>query len=182
MTNIFISDVTNHHKTSLRADAQSHAALDPELAGSFRFFSLGTRAFNIIANFCNENRGFTRMLATVSARFNPVAAYYKNPHKAFEMAANGDAENVFEGMAPLDYVRKGGVWEHIIPYGVQVRSWPPPSSPLEANRGACLIEARAGYTAGRTRSAHGVLCSPAPTRGAGSSSRTLNAPSAVSTL
>ena len=117
MTNIFISDVTNHHKTSLRADAQSHAALDPELAGSFRFFSLGTRAFNIIANFCNENRGFTRMLATVSARFNPVAAYYKNPHKAFEMAANGDAENVFEGMAPLDYVRKGGVWEHIIPYG-----------------------------------------------------------------
>ena len=55
------------------------------------------------------------MLTTVSARFNPIAAYYKNPHKAFEMAANGDAENVVEGMTPHDYVRNGGVWERIIP-------------------------------------------------------------------
>ena len=57
------------------------------------------------------------MLTTVSARFNPIAAYYKNPHKASEMAANRDPENVFEGMTPLDYVRNGGVWERIIPYG-----------------------------------------------------------------
>jgi hypothetical protein len=77
----------------------------------------GTPAFNIVANFCNENPGFTRMLTTVSARFNPIATYHKNPHKAFEMAANGDAENVFEGMTPPDYVRNGGVRERIIPYG-----------------------------------------------------------------
>src|SRR5215510_4120802 len=57
MTNVFISDVTNGHKTGLRRDHQSHAALDPELVDSFRFFSLGTRAFNLIANFCDENRG-----------------------------------------------------------------------------------------------------------------------------
>jgi hypothetical protein len=37
-TNIFISDVTNHWKTSLRADHTSHATLDPALADSFRFF------------------------------------------------------------------------------------------------------------------------------------------------
>jgi hypothetical protein len=117
VTNIFISDVTNPHKTSLRAGWAGHGALDPELADSFRFFSLGTLAFNIVANFCNENPGFPRMLTTVSARFNPITAYYKNPHKAFEMAANGDAENVFESLAPLDYFRNGGVWERIIPYG-----------------------------------------------------------------
>ena len=116
VTNVFISDVTNRHKTGLRSDHQSHAALDPELADSFRFFSLGTRAFNIIANFCNENRGFTRMLAKVSARFNPIAAFYKNQRKAFEMPARGDSEFVFEGMTPLDYVEKGGAWERIISY------------------------------------------------------------------
>jgi hypothetical protein len=117
VTNIFISDMTNPHKTSLRAGTYGHGPLEPELADSFRFFSLGTPAFNIIANFCNENPGFTRMLTTVAAHCNPIAAYYKNPHKAFEMAANGDAENVVEGMTPLDYVRNGGVWERIIPYG-----------------------------------------------------------------
>jgi len=116
VTNIFISDVTNPNKTSLRADHQSHAAVDPELADSFRFFSLGTRAFNVIANFCDENRGFTGMLAKVPARFNPIAAYYKNRRRAFEMAATGDAEAVFEGMTPLDYVQKGGAWERITSY------------------------------------------------------------------
>jgi len=53
------------------------------------------------------------MLAKVSARFNPIAAFYKNRRKAFEMAARGDSEFVFEGMTPLDYVKKGGAWERI---------------------------------------------------------------------
>lgn len=117
VTNIFISDVTNHHKTSLRANHQSHAALDPELAGSFRFFSLGTRAFNVIANFCSENAGFTRMLADVPAPFNPIAAYYKNRAKAFDMAANGDADDVFESMTPMDYFKApDGAWKRIISF------------------------------------------------------------------
>ena len=117
VTNIFISDVTNHHKTRLRADHQSHAVLDPELADSFRFFSLGTRAFNVISAFCDENSGFARMLANVPARFNPIAAYYRNRRKAFEMAANGDADYVFEGLTPMDYFKApGGAWKRIIPF------------------------------------------------------------------
>jgi hypothetical protein len=117
VTNIFISDVTNHHKTSLRANHQGHAALDPELAGSFRFFSLGTAAFNAIANFCSENGGFTRMLADVPAPFNPVAAYYKNRAKAFDMAANGDADDVFESMTPIDYFKApDGAWKRILSF------------------------------------------------------------------
>jgi hypothetical protein len=117
VTNIFISDVTNHHKTSLRANHQGHAPLDPELADSFRFFSLGTSAFNIIATFCDENGGFARMLSSVPARFNPLAAYYKNRRKAFDIAANGDADFVFEGLIPMDYFRApGGTWKRIIPF------------------------------------------------------------------
>ena len=117
VTNIFISDVTNHHKTGLRANHQGHAPLDPELADSFRFFSLGTTAFNIIATFCAENGGFARMLSRVPARFNPIAAYYKNPRKAFDVAANGDADFVFEGLIPMDYFRApGGTWRRIIPF------------------------------------------------------------------
>jgi hypothetical protein len=117
VTNIFISDVTNHHKTALRANHQGHAPLDPELADSFRFFSLGTTAFNIIATFCEENGGFTRMLSTVPARFNPIAAYYKNRRKAFDIAANGDGDYVFEGLTPIDYFRApGGTYRRIIPF------------------------------------------------------------------
>jgi len=117
VTNIFISDVTNHQKTGLRANHQSHAPLDPELVDSFRFFSLGMRAFQIIAAFCEENSGCARMLANVTAPHNPIAAYYKNRRKAFEMAANGDADLVFEHMTPIDYFKApGGTWKRIIPF------------------------------------------------------------------
>jgi hypothetical protein len=117
VTNIFISDITNHHKTGLRNNHEGHLPLDPELVGSFRFFLLGTKAFNIIAKFCEENSGFTRMLAGVMARFNPVAAYYKNRHRAFEMAANGDAEHVFGELHPLVYARwPDGLWRRIIDF------------------------------------------------------------------
>src|SRR5215475_12037627 len=111
VTNIFISDVTNGYKTGLRNDWTGHAPLDPALAESYRFFTLGTKAFNLIATFCDDNPGFTQMLSKVQARFNPIAAYYKNRRKAFEMAANGDAETAFTHMTPMDYVKNGaGVW------------------------------------------------------------------------
>ena len=117
VTNIFISDVTNHHKTGLRNDWTSHSPLDPALAESYRFFSLGTKAFNLIATFCDDNPGFTQMLSKVRAHFNPVAAYYKNRRKAFEMAANGDAETVFAHMTPLDYVQNpSGAWTRVTPF------------------------------------------------------------------
>jgi hypothetical protein len=117
VTNIFISDVTNHHKTLLRRGWVGHTPLDPEHAESYRFFSYGTRAFNIIAGFCSDNSGFARMLATVPARFNPIAAYYKNAHQAFEAAAKGDSEDVFDDLTPFDYFQRGdGAWARITPY------------------------------------------------------------------
>jgi hypothetical protein len=117
VTNIFISDVTNAYKTGLRDDWSSHSPLDPKLAGSYRFFALGTKAFNLIATFCDDNPGFTTMLSKVRAHFNPIAAYHQNRRKAFEMAANGDSENVFQNMTPLDYVQNlDGAWTRIIPF------------------------------------------------------------------
>jgi hypothetical protein len=122
VTNIYISDVTNPYKTSLREDWLSHAPLDPKLAASYRFFSLGTKAYNLIATFCDDNRGFTKMLSKVRAHFNPIAAYYQNQRKAFEMAAQGDAERTFEHMTPMDYVlNPSGAWGRIIP-----KPGPPP--------------------------------------------------------
>lgn len=123
-TNIFISDVTNHWKTSLRADHISNATLDPALADSFRFFSLGIRTFNVISTFCNENHGFTRMLATVSAPFNPIAAYYENRQKALDMAADGDAGHIFDDSVPLNWVKgPAGTWQRTNPNAGVPSSW-----------------------------------------------------------
>ena len=117
VTNIFISDVTNRFKSGLRADWLSHAPLDPKLAQSYRFFSLGTKAYNLIATFCDDNPGFTKMLSKVRAHFNPVAAYYQDKRRAFEMAAQGDSEKVFQNMTPLDYVENdSGAWVRIVPF------------------------------------------------------------------
>lgn len=117
VTNIFISDVTNAYKTGLRDDWLSHSPLDPALAESYRFFALGTKAFNLIATFCDDNPGFTQMLSKVRAHFNPIAAYYKNRRKAFEMAANGDSENVLAHLPPLGFYQNDkGMWTRLVPF------------------------------------------------------------------
>ena len=123
-TNIFISDVTNHWKTGLRADHISHATLDPVLADSFRFFSLGILSFNVISTFCNENHGFTRMLAAVSAPFNPIAAYYENRQKALDIAADGDAGYIFDDSVPLTWMKgPAGTWQRTNPNAGVPSSW-----------------------------------------------------------
>jgi len=117
VTNIFISDVTNPCKTGLRDDWVGHSPLDPALAESYRFFALGTKAFNLIATFCGDNPGFTQMLSKVRAHFNPIAAYYKNRRKAFEIAANGDSEYVFAHLPPRDYYQnEKGMWTRLVPF------------------------------------------------------------------
>ena len=117
VTNIFISDVTNNFKTSLRDGWMGHGPLDPALARSYGFFALGTKAYNLIATFCDDNRSFTTMLSKVQAHFNPIAAYYQNPRKAFDIAADGDAEMAFQHMTPMDYFQDpDGAWKKISPF------------------------------------------------------------------
>lgn len=87
-TNIFISDPSNSNKTGLRANHQTGAALQSDLATSFEFFRSSAFTFRLVEKFCKENPGFTGALAKVSAKFNPIAAYYSNPEKARQMSNN----------------------------------------------------------------------------------------------
>jgi hypothetical protein len=85
-TNIYISDRTNHVKSSLRRDHRTGRVLEPELSGSFTFFQSGGNTFHWVQRFCTENVGFTKALAGVKADFNPIAAYYTDPAKARDMS------------------------------------------------------------------------------------------------
>jgi hypothetical protein len=117
LTNIFISDATNRLKTGLRDSAQGHGALEQEFAGSMRFFRYGTPAFRIISDFCDDNRGFAGMLSQIRASFNPIAAYFRNRQKAFELAAQGDSEAVFQSFEQHPYTRDDdGVYRRFTPF------------------------------------------------------------------
>ena len=87
-TNIFISDVTNKYKTSLRGAWINHPKLEEQFDDSFAFFSLDTRVYSLVWRFVCENRGYAQMLSQIRARFNPIAAILRNPRKAFE---NGES-------------------------------------------------------------------------------------------
>ena len=114
VTNIFIADASNPHKSGLRGNHEAHQSLDRDLADSFRFFRIGMQAFHIIESFCDENRGFAGLLARIRAPFNPVAAFFRDRRKAFDIAAEGDAEGVFNGLIPTDYYQKpSGAWTRI---------------------------------------------------------------------
>jgi len=115
-TNIFISDRSNPQKSGLRAHNYGHLSLDKELASSFDYFRQGTRVYQLIANFCSENPGFTRMLSRARALHNPLAAYYGNRGRALEAAAAGDADRAIELATPMDYYFDAGVWKRIVPF------------------------------------------------------------------
>jgi hypothetical protein len=80
--NIFRSEMRDH----LRASHKGFHDLDSDLAGSFEFFKVSTKAFDLVEKFCRENKGLTGALARVRVSFNPIAAYYKNPRRAQEMS------------------------------------------------------------------------------------------------
>lgn len=82
LTNIFISDTSNHYKTDLRQDHSGHAGLEAELDSSFGFFQSGAKAFLLVDQFCNDHPDLSKKLAGVKAPFNPLAAIYANRHKA----------------------------------------------------------------------------------------------------
>lgn len=82
VTNIFESEVGGQLRTSYPA----FRSLDSSLEGSFEYFRISKKAFSVIDTFCRENRGFTLALAKIDVRFNPIAAYYKDPEKAKAMS------------------------------------------------------------------------------------------------
>jgi len=106
MTNIFISDVSNKHRTSLRGAWGNHPKLEEEFAESFRFFSLDPGVYNLLWSFCSDNRGYANLLSYVNAPFNPVAAILRDSRKCFEISAMAMDREAFDEMY-WDHVKKG---------------------------------------------------------------------------
>ncbi len=72
--------------TAIRASHTRHFPIDKELDTSFEFFQSGTDSYRYIKDFCIQNPGFTRMVARVYTRFNPLRAYYLDPARALRMS------------------------------------------------------------------------------------------------
>ncbi len=70
----------------VRASHTRHFEIDKELDGSFEFYQSGTDSYRYVKDFCTQNPGFTRMVARVYTRFNPIRAYYFDPRKAERMS------------------------------------------------------------------------------------------------
>lgn len=96
-TNIYIADRSNRNKSNLRMDHKGHFRLEDRYESSYRFFQLGTKAYNLNAKFCTDLPYYTKQLANIRASFNPLAAYYANPRKAFDQAALGDSDSTIRG-------------------------------------------------------------------------------------
>jgi hypothetical protein len=82
LTNIYVSGPGNPHPMALSADHRAMVKMPPELANSFKFFASGSSTFYYVDRFCKENPWLTRAISKVPARFNPLAAYYTDPHRA----------------------------------------------------------------------------------------------------
>ncbi len=107
--NVHISDRTNRAKTGLSSDHHGGRPLDKELSGSLLFFQTGGNVFHWVERFCQENRGFTKMLADVKADFNPLAAYYYDREKARKMSQSPLAQQRDSqgfGLQADDYQRR----------------------------------------------------------------------------
>jgi len=78
LTNIYISDDTNHTKSGLRADHYHHRPLESELSGSITFYQSGTQVFGYINRLATENYILCKLLGAVKASFNPLAAYFRD--------------------------------------------------------------------------------------------------------
>lgn len=85
-TNIYITDPSKKSKSGLRRDHIQYTPLEKGLDGSFEFYRSARNAYAQVAQFCNENRGFTKALSRVKTRFNPIAAYYQDKEKAYQMS------------------------------------------------------------------------------------------------
>jgi hypothetical protein len=85
--NIYQSELKGH----IRQSHQGFYTLERELAGSFDFFKVSTKAFELIDRFCREHKGLTKALSQVKVPFNPIAAYYHDPRKAQQMSRSETA-------------------------------------------------------------------------------------------
>jgi hypothetical protein len=103
LTNIYISDATNHHKSGLRADHTAlKGPLEKELSGSYTFFQSSPQVPKLIERLMHESPFLCHSLAQVKACFNPLAAYSQNRRLATSMSHSSLAtqrERTFPNLA-----------------------------------------------------------------------------------
>ncbi len=92
LTNIYISDVSNHLKSGLRADHTLKRPLEKELSGSFTFFQSSPQVLPLLDRLVNENYILCSKLAKVKASFNPLTAYFQNYKLAKAMSQSSLAK------------------------------------------------------------------------------------------
>ena len=85
--NIYQSEL----KSNIRRDHHGFNTLEKDLDGSFNFFKVSTKAFEMVDKFCKENKGLTRALSCLKVGFNPLAAYYRDGRKAKALSASETA-------------------------------------------------------------------------------------------
>lgn len=91
--NIYRSDPSRvGRRVHLRASHAVMGRMEGDLASSFRFFSAGHRVFPIVREFCKDNPVLTELLAKVPSSFNPIAAYGKDPDRAFRASLGSDRD------------------------------------------------------------------------------------------
>jgi hypothetical protein len=81
---IFASEL----KRPVRSSHEMHFEINPELNGSYKFFSSGSEAYRFVKEFCTDNQGFTKALACIEVPFNPIRAYYEKPALAKSISLN----------------------------------------------------------------------------------------------
>src|SRR5262249_20441480 len=100
VTNIYISDRTNRIKTGLRGSHKGYGPLGAKFSKGVGFFARGSRIFELVKKFCEDNPGFTTRVATEvgDAEFNPLADYYLTPDQAEEASKSAAT---FHGLADI---------------------------------------------------------------------------------
>jgi hypothetical protein len=93
ITNVYISDGTNHRKSGLRADHSGHRPLESNLNTSLTFYKSSPQALTLIKEFAEhkDEKPFFDDLTKVNARFNPFAALRECEPYVTRLAHSGAA-------------------------------------------------------------------------------------------
>lgn len=105
VTNIYAS---RNRKTTFRGGHfVGSPDLPDELEGSFNFFKIGSKAFQLIRDFCEADKFFCEKLSKVEAPFNPVKAFFDDRDRARRLSESARAKerdargDVFNLLLPI---------------------------------------------------------------------------------
>ena len=86
LTNIYISDASNHHGSGLRADWYGGRPLEAALSTSLTFFESSPQVLPVLEKFKREQKTLFEGLAGVKAGFNPLDAMMRHPREVAQMS------------------------------------------------------------------------------------------------